>query len=258
MLTTSATALRRVGPAPSAETPTPFRAAIAEIAAKHRPSRMPFFARLAALPADVARDPALLGEIHLVYQAAMHATRAAVYHLPYLDAPALRQRKLRIYIDDDGLRNGDTHHYQLTRAFRAMGAQCVLGDEEFGELELLCSHLDAKTARFVRLVKRLYARSLGPWCVVEVLSDDLMRSLAEALAAHYPPILKEPYFAECFSEGVEERHAEESLEITGMIMERRPELLPATLRDAERMASALDGVWRRLDEIAVRAAQQRH
>jgi hypothetical protein len=233
---------------------TRFRGAIAEIAAKHRPSRMPFFSRLGALPAAVARDPALLGDIHLVYQAAMHATRAAVYHLPHLDAPALRQRKLRIYIDDDGLRNGDTHHYQLTRAFRAMGAKCVLEDEEFGDLELLCSHLDVKTARFVRLVKRLYARSLGAWCVVEVLSDDWMRALAEALAVHYPPMRDEPYFAECFAGGVEERHAEESLEITGIILARRPELLSATLRDAERMASALDGVWRRLDEIVVKAA----
>src|SRR5260370_41418143 len=60
---------------------------------KHRPSRMPFFRRLAQLPLSVASDPQFLGEIHLVDQAAMHATRAAVYYLPHLHSPALRQRK---------------------------------------------------------------------------------------------------------------------------------------------------------------------
>src|SRR6266536_5098351 len=38
---------------------------------KHRPSRMPFFRRLAQLPKAVASDPQFLGEIHLIYQAAM-------------------------------------------------------------------------------------------------------------------------------------------------------------------------------------------
>ena len=100
-------------------------------------------------------------EIHLIYQSAMHATRAAVYYLPHLDSPALRKRKLRIFVDDDGLPGGDTHHYQLTRAFRNIGAECVLGDEEFGEPEELCRHFDGETARFVRLAQRLYSRSLG-------------------------------------------------------------------------------------------------
>jgi hypothetical protein len=71
--------------------------------AEHRPSRMPFFRRVAGLPRAVAIDPKLLGQIHLVYQSAMHATRAAVYYLPHLDSPSLRKRKLRIFIDDDGL-----------------------------------------------------------------------------------------------------------------------------------------------------------
>jgi hypothetical protein len=61
------------------------------------------------LPRPVATDPTLLGEIYLVYQAAMHATRAAVYYLPHLDSPALRKRKLRIFVDDDCLPGGDTH-----------------------------------------------------------------------------------------------------------------------------------------------------
>ena len=110
--------------------------ALAVIFEEHRPSRMPFFERLAKLPRAVARDPALLGQIHLVYQSAMHATRAAVYYLPHLDRPGLRKRKLQIFIDDDGLADGDTHHYQLTRAFRSIGAERVLEDEEFGELRV--------------------------------------------------------------------------------------------------------------------------
>src|SRR5271155_5977917 len=119
--------------------------ALAVISEEHRPSRMPFFERLAGLPRAVARDPALLGQIHLVYQSAMHATRAAVYYLPHLDSPALRKRKLQIFIDDDGLPGGDTHHYQLTRAFLNIGAKSVLQDEEFADLEELCCHLDSET-----------------------------------------------------------------------------------------------------------------
>jgi hypothetical protein len=66
--------------------------ALAVIFEEHRPSRMPFFQRLAEFPRAVARNPALLGQIHLVYQSAMHATRAAVYYLPHLDRPALRKQ----------------------------------------------------------------------------------------------------------------------------------------------------------------------
>jgi len=109
-----------------------FQNAMMTLLNQHRPSRMPFFRRLAELPYTVASDPQFLGEIHLVYQAAMHATRAAVYYLPHLDSPSLRQRKLQIYIDDDGLAGGDTHHYQLSRAFRNIGAKILLEDEEFG------------------------------------------------------------------------------------------------------------------------------
>src|SRR5438876_2677970 len=123
-----------------------FPRAITSMLEAHRPSRMPFFGRLSALPRTVASDPCFLGRIHLVYQSAMHATRAAVYYLPHLDSPALRKRKLQIFIDDDGLPGGDTHHYQLTRAFRNIGAQCVLGDEEFGDREELCRLLDAQRA----------------------------------------------------------------------------------------------------------------
>ncbi|HVC54251.1 MAG TPA: hypothetical protein VND87_19715 [Stellaceae bacterium] len=222
---------------------------IRAIAAEHRPSRMPFFRNFMELPKSVACSPDVLGQIYLVYQAAMHATRAAVYFMPHLDSPALRRRKLQIYVDDDGLTDGDTHHYQLTRAFRSIGAALPIGDEEFGEVEGLCRRVDPATAHFVRLTKALYARSLGPWCAVEVMSDDWMRALADALAAHHPKIREAAYFADCFDGHVEERHADESLEVTCMVLRARPYLIDDTLRDAKTIAEALDGVWGQLDRI---------
>ena len=233
-----------------------FQGAMMALLDKHRPSRMPFFRRLAQLPSAIASDPQFLGEIHLIYQAAMHATRAAVYYLPHLDSPALRQRKLRIFNDDDGLPDGDTHHYQLSRAFRNVGAKLLLDDEEFGAPEELCRHLDAETAHFVRLAQKLYSRSLGPWCAVEVMSVDWMRALAEGLSVHFPQFVHEPYFEDCFSQHVEERHADESLEVTQMVMRQHPELLSETLLDAKMMAEALDGVWNNLDRV-VQAARRR-
>jgi hypothetical protein len=226
-----------------------FPRAITAILEEHRPSRMPFFGHLADLPQMVASDPCLLGRIHLIYQAAMHATRAAVYHLPHLDSPALRRRKLQIYIDDDGLPGADTHHYQLTRAFRNIGARCFLNDEEFGDPAELCRHLDGETARFVRLASSLYSMSLGPWCAIEAMSVNWMRALADSFSVHFPDFRHEPYFADCFSEKVEERHAAEAIEVTQFVLGARPELLRETLRDAEIMAEALDGVWTQLDRI---------
>jgi hypothetical protein len=242
-------------PAPSA---TDFAVAIGAIVEEHRPSRMPFFRRLANLPREYAADPTLLGLIHLNYQAAMHATRAAVYYLPHLDSPALRKRKLQIFIDDDGLPDGGMHHYQLTHAFRNIGAQCLLDDEEFGEPAELCLRLDREIGDFVRLAPILYARSLGPWCVVEAMSVDWMRALADALGVHFPEIRDEPYFAECFSQMVEERHAAEALEVTRTVLAAHPELAAETLRDAAIMATALDGVWRHLDRIVERAESPFH
>jgi len=208
---------------------------------KHRPSRMPFFGRLAAMPRAAASDPALLGQIHLIYQSAMHATRAAVYYLPHLDSPALRKRKLQIFIDDDGLQGGDTHHYQLTRAFKNIGARCVLDDEEFGDPQELCRHLSSETAYFVRVAQRLYSRSLGPWCAIETLSADWMQALAQAFSVHFPQFKEEPYFADCFSHMVEDHHAAKAIEMTQIVLASRPELLATTMRDAKTMAEALDG-----------------
>jgi hypothetical protein len=231
-----------------------FRDALKEMLARHRPSRMPFFKHLAAAPSQVVKDPLLLGNILLNYQATMHATRAAVYYLPHLDSPALRQRKLQIFIDDDGLPGGDTHHYQLTRAFCDIGARCLLADQAFGAPAELCRHLEGETAYFVRLAPKLYSRSLGPWCTIEGLSIDWMRALAGSLSVHFPGFAQQPYFADCFVHEVEERHAAEALEVTQMIVSTRPELIPPTLHDAETIARALDGVWRHLDRIVRQAS----
>jgi pyrroloquinoline quinone (PQQ) biosynthesis protein C len=222
---------------------------IKAIAAEHRPSRMPFFRNFTQLPESVATSPDVLGRIYLVYQSAMHATRAAVYFLPHLDSPALRKRKLQIFIDDDGLPGGDTHHYQLTRAFRNIGAVLPIADEDFGDPDDLCRRIDPTTAHFVRAAKALYSRSLGPWCSVEVMSDDWMRALADALSVYHPQIRNEPYFAECFAGHVEERHAEESLDMTQMVLKERPELLEDTLYHAKMMAESLDRIWHQLDNI---------
>jgi hypothetical protein len=233
-----------------------FIAAIRQIAQDHDPSKSAFFQYLRDLPDEVAGDPELLGQIHLVYQSAMHATRAAVYYLPHLDSPEMRKRKLRIFIDDDGLPGGDTHHYQLTRAFSHIGAKLLLDDEDFGEPSELCRYLDPETSKFVQLATTLYARSLGAWCVVEVMSDTWMRALAGSLGAHFPGMPAEPYFADCFSHGVEERHADESLEVTATVLRARPELYYETVLDAKLMAEALDGVWRRLNMIVMSAEQR--
>jgi hypothetical protein len=63
---------------------------------EHRPSRMPFFQNLAGLPYAVASDPSLLGQIHLHYQSAMHATRAAVYY-PTSTVPRCASESCRYY-----------------------------------------------------------------------------------------------------------------------------------------------------------------
>jgi hypothetical protein len=83
-----------------------------------------------------------------------------------------------------------------------------------------------------------------------------MRALGEAISVHFPEFINEPYFRECFLEKIEERHADESLAVTQIVLKGRPELLPETLRDARVMAEALDGVWAHLDRI-VRNARRR-
>lgn len=230
-----------------------FRVCMAEIAAAHPPSRHRFFGHLERIDGATLCSPAVLGELYTRYQAGMHATRAMVYHLPHLDTPALRRRKLQIFIDDDGLPGGDTHHHQLGRAFAEAGAAPRLGDDDFTEMGPLATRLDPATARFVQEVELLYPRSLGAWCMVEILSDDWMRAFAHGLSRHLPALPQQPYFADCFTHGVEERHAAESLAVTELVLLRRPELLERTVEDAARMARALDHLWEGLDTLLTEA-----
>jgi len=86
-----------------------------------------------------------------------------------------------------------------------------------------------------------------------MLSVDWIRALADALSVHFPQFKHEPYFEECFSHYVEERHAAEAVEVTQLVLAARPELIDATLRDARLIAEALDGVWAHLDRIVATA-----
>lgn len=225
------------------------RERLEEIAARHTPSKHPFFAALSSCRHEVISEPRRLGELLHRYQAGMHATRTMAYALPCLDSPALRIRKLQILVDDDGLSGGDTHHHQLTRAFVKLGAAPRMADDEYGDLRTLETQVDAKTARFVGAVHRLYPSTLGAWAIVEVLSDDWMRAIAKGLAAHFPSILREPYFADCFEGHVEERHGLEALNLVDVVCGRTPELAAPTLRDAEEMADELTRFWGALHEV---------
>ena len=226
-----------------------FHSVLDELYKEHMPSKHPFFSHLAKFPPEKLRSPTLLGELYLRYQAACHATRVMAYYVPHLDSPALRVRKLRIISDDDGLENGDTHHYQLSRAFVHMGANLIIEDEKFGNLEDLQKILDPTTASFVSSVQTLYPKSLGPWCVIEMFADNWMRALMNSLSICFPDIQKEPYFSECFSQGVEERHAQEALELTSIILIHSPELLKPTIEGARLMATKLDMLWSGLENL---------
>jgi hypothetical protein len=130
-----------------------------------------------------------------------------------------------------------------------MGAELALDDEELVDAEEWCRRLDPRTAQSVRAMQTLYMRSLGARCVVEIMSEDWMRALADALSVHFPQIADEPYFAECFDDDFAAQHAEKAIAMTQRQLSARPELVLATLCNARLMAGALDGVWHRLDAI---------
>ncbi|BDA75234.1 hypothetical protein CAL7716_094000 [Calothrix sp. PCC 7716] len=226
-----------------------FQEYITKLYQEHLPSQHSFFANLRSLSTEKLNNRNLLGHLHLRYQAACHATRVMVYHIPHLDSPSLRVRKLRVINDDDGLMNGDTHHYQLTRAFVRMGAKILIDDEEFGSLNTLQNILDPITAKFILLVQNLYPKSLGSWCVIEMFADDWMRAIMNSLTKCFPFIKEEAYFADCFNEGIETRHAHEALDLTSLVIRDNPELLNATIEGARIMANGLDMLWSGFDDL---------
>jgi len=216
---------------------------------QHLPSKHPFFERIANLPAAKLTSSNFLGELYLRYQSACHATRVMVYHLPDLDQPIQRTRKLRIISDDDGANYTNTHHYQLSHAFERMGAVCALKNEEFGDLTRLSKLVDPQTAKFLLLVKDLYPKSLGPWCIIEGLADNWMRALMESLSGQFPFIMDEPYFSDCLQQGVEERHAQEALSLTKDMLSEKPYRLKDTIDGACTMAEGLTCFWDSLHEL---------
>lgn len=83
-----------------------FRLVINELFVKHKPSEHSFFKTLATMPPHIIKNEGLLNELYFRYQAAMHATRAAVYNAPYLNSPRLRARRIAIILDDDAVDHG--------------------------------------------------------------------------------------------------------------------------------------------------------
>ena len=217
------------------------RLALLHVAHTYQPAEHDFFRRLKNCPTRVIGTPTTLGEIYLRYQAAMHATRAAAYRIPFLDRLDERKRKISILWDDDNPASDATHHEQLAAMFRDLGAQAVSDNDLYDAVE--SGTLDPATARFVAAVDQLYPRSLGAWCLVEMLAESWMQALADALAVHFPDIRHAPYFADCFTQGIEVRHGEEALELTVRTLGYRPKERPQTLADANQMGMALNVLW---------------
>ncbi len=226
-----------------------FQTTLEIIYQKFLPSQHPFFSKLALFLKENRCSVAFLGELYFRYQAACHSTRVMAYFLPYLDTPELRQRKLKILADDDAIETRETHHSQLRQVFENIGVDRIVADQVFGRLTPLRSLLDPTTADFVILVETLYPQSLGAWCIIEGFADNWMRALMHSLAIRYPSIQTFAYFADCFSQGVETRHAEESIQLTKQILATSPELLQKTLEDAQRMAEGLDRFWTGLEHL---------
>ena len=228
-----------------------FLEALDELYQQYLPSKHPFFERLSELPPLKLSSPEFLGELYLRYQSASHDTRVMVWYLPDLDTAAQRVRKLQIISDDDGGPLENTHHCQLHNAFQRMCAVCKVNDSEFGNLERLGSLVDSETSDFLALVQDLYPKSLGPWCIIEGFADDWMRALMNGLSGQFPFVLEEPYFSECLSQGVEERHAQESLDLTAEVLLQNPDKLADTIEGARMMAVGLTRFWDSLYELTL-------
>ncbi|MEM8720382.1 MAG: hypothetical protein AAGE84_13940 [Cyanobacteria bacterium P01_G01_bin.39] len=226
-----------------------FLSEIEKIYNKYLPSNHIFFTMLSDFPHEKLRSPNLLGNFHLRYQSACHATRVMIYRIPYLENPSLRNRLLKVISDDDQYELFDSHHYQLTRLFVNMGAKILIDDESFGELDRLKENLDSNTAYFVTLVQQLYIRNPGAWCVIEMFANNWMKALMNSLLPCFPFIDNEPYFSECFNQGIETKHAQESLFITSKVLQRSPELFEQTICDANRMAKGLNILWNGLGNL---------
>lgn len=243
--------MARHSPRPQHHTLEPsFRTQVVDLLDRHRPSRHPFFARLAAAPRDVARDPEFLEELYKRYQAAMHASRVMVYFLPHLDSIDLRVRKVKVLLDDDAGEHGDTHHYQLRRTWTTMlGRPPRVRDDEFGDLDTLISVCDVDTSRFIWMAKALYPASLGAWVTVEGLAHDWIGALLNSLLPHFPNLEDTDYFQQNYNNKIELEHAEEALDTVCLVLARRPNLQHETIHGVEEMGRALDALWSGFDRL---------
>lgn len=227
-----------------------FNSNIYSIAQEYLPSKHKFFDNLKHHGSNLANSPELLGKFYHYYQSAMHATRVMVYYIPGLDSPELRKRKLSIFIDDDGLKNGDTHHHQLFRAFQRMGTKFIFPEEIYGSLNQVVETLDTENMRsLIRSVQRLYPESLGAWCIVEFISNDWMNALCNGLTKFFPQLSKEQYFHDCFKEHVEERHGAEALELALNSITNNKYYKDVMLIHAREMAKNLNLLWDSLDNV---------
>ena len=96
--------------------------------------------------------------------------------------------------------------------------------------------METPTGTFINVVEALYSQSLGPWCIVERLSNSWLFGLYRGLGCP-----SHPYFKG--TTAVEDRHANIAIDTTCLVLETRPLLADIFLYDAEMVARALTGVW---------------
>lgn len=223
-----------------------FNSFIQELNYQYSPSKNYFFETLKNCSSSIL-TPKITGELYNRYQSFCHATRVMIYHIPYLDSPDLRIRKIKFILDDDSLDFHRVHHYQLKELFKSIGAENIFEETLFESFDLLCSRLDPVTISTVRIIENLYPKNLGAWCIVENFADVWMRLLCDSLSSHFNNISEASYFYDAFSYEIEQRHAQESLELTCIALEKRPKLLSETKYSAENMAKTISRFWDSLE-----------
>ena len=211
---------------------TDVRTFIADLAEHHSPFDHPFF-RLPNKP-----TPEQLGQLYNIYQSVMHATRAGVRYVPWMDSVSQRIIIADVILDDD---RGDAHQFQLARAFENLGAvgmweSVAFGssspDTDYGLLELAID------------IRDHYSETLGPWVIIEVLSKQWMIALRDALAQHFPDVVNADYFCELSDKThYEDAHADIALREAEAVLSRYPDLESETREGAKSMARCLDRCW---------------
>jgi len=228
-----------------------FRALMNGLFHQYKPTNHAFFINLKETNNTAAvRDPLFISELYKRYQAAMHATRAAVWYSPNLETPRLRQRKAAIIVDDDTVDGEKTHHRQCENLFRWMGADPIQDENLFGDLGTLRTLLDDDTYAFCERAYQLYVKSTGAWAIFEVLSDNWQSALYNSLSPHFDEGLRQQqYFDEISFGHIEILHMLETVSLTEDVLHRKPELLQETIDDAIEMAMWTYKLWDNFDGL---------